>query len=271
MNGGFSPLEGFMNQADYLSCVAIFWPLSWSGAKLLAKAFPSVPVAHPSRRVVHTLRLTSGALFPMPITLDVSDELAATLKAGARVALRDPRDDNVLAILTVDDVYRPDKALEAEKVMGADDIAHPAVRFLRETTKNFYVGGKVQAVRPPAHFDYVALRCACASCCSCAVSLASSLTCAASASPFLQTRPLSSAPTSTRSRGARSSPSRCVFLALPYPPALRLAHSLPFLDLAADPQPHAPRPSRAHGPRRPRPPGQRPDPPRRRPHQARRR
>lgn len=96
----------------------------------------------------------------MPITLDVSDEVAATLKAGARIALRDPRDENVLAILTVDDVYQPDKALEAEKVMGADDIAHPAVRYLRETTKNFYVGGKVQAVRPPAHFDYVALRCA---------------------------------------------------------------------------------------------------------------
>lgn len=95
----------------------------------------------------------------MPITLDVSDEIAAALKAGDRVALRDPRDDNVLAVLTVDDVYQPDKALEAENVMGADDIAHPAVRYLRETTKGFYVGGKVQAVRPPAHFDYVALRC----------------------------------------------------------------------------------------------------------------
>jgi len=95
----------------------------------------------------------------MPITLDVDDELAATLAPGGRIALRDPRDDNVLAILTVDDVYRPDKALEAEKVMGADDLAHPAVRYLRETTKGSYVGGKVQAVRPPAHFDYVALRC----------------------------------------------------------------------------------------------------------------
>jgi sulfate adenylyltransferase len=77
MNGGFSPLEGFMNEADYTS-------------------------------VVSTLRLakvngqTEGTLFPMPIILDVSQQQVESLglKAGARVALRDPRDEAALAILT---------------------------------------------------------------------------------------------------------------------------------------------------------------------------
>jgi sulfate adenylyltransferase len=116
--------------------------------------------------VVNTLRLekqagqAQGTLFPMPITLDVSAEDIERLglKAGVRVALRDFRDDAALAILTVDDIYRPNKKLEAEKVLGADDIAHPAVAYLHNQTREFYVGGKVEAVQAPTHYDYVANR-----------------------------------------------------------------------------------------------------------------
>jgi sulfate adenylyltransferase len=77
MNGGFSPLEGFMNEADYTSVV--------NGQK-------------------------EGTLFPMPIILDVSKEQveALGLKAGARVALRDPRDEAALAILTGTSTQNPD-------------------------------------------------------------------------------------------------------------------------------------------------------------------
>ena len=61
--------------------------------------------------VVENNRLADGALFSMPINLDVSqaeiDQLG--IKTGARVTLRDFRDDRNLAILTVEDVYRPDK------------------------------------------------------------------------------------------------------------------------------------------------------------------
>lgn len=62
-------------------------------------------------RVVKENRLASGLLFSMPITLDVSEETISELglKAGARITLRDFRDDRNLAILTVDDVYKPDK------------------------------------------------------------------------------------------------------------------------------------------------------------------
>jgi sulfate adenylyltransferase len=71
MNGGFSPLEGFMTEADY-------------------------------KPVVETLRLVDGTLFPIPITLDVSQADIDTLSvaSGSRIALRDPRDDAALAIIT---------------------------------------------------------------------------------------------------------------------------------------------------------------------------
>ena len=129
-------------------------------------------------RVVDTLRLADGALFPMPITLDVSREDIERLNIvpGARLALQDPRDEQSLAIITgklfsearfldvlkifpVDDVYQPDQVKEAIQVFGADDPAHPSVAYLRNRVREFYVGGKVQAIQAPTHFDYVALRC----------------------------------------------------------------------------------------------------------------
>ncbi|KZP34741.1 ATP-sulfurylase [Athelia psychrophila] len=129
INGGFSPLEGFLNESDYKS-------------------------------VVDTLRLADGTLFPIPITLDVSHEdiEQLSIKPGVRLVLRDPRDDEALAIITVEDIYKPDRVKEAVEVFGADDPAHPAVAYLRNRVHDFYIGGKVQAIQAPTHFDYVALR-----------------------------------------------------------------------------------------------------------------
>jgi len=96
----------------------------------------------------------------MPICLDVSqstiDEVG--IKPSARIALRDFRDDRNLAILTVDDVYRPDKDLEAKEVFGGDE-EHPAIKQLRKDVQEFYVGGKLEAIDRLMHYDYVALRC----------------------------------------------------------------------------------------------------------------
>ncbi|KAF3061933.1 Sulfate adenylyltransferase [Daldinia childiae] len=129
LNGGFSPLEGFMNEADY-------------------------------KGVVKENRLADGILFSIPITLDLSDETIKEvgLKPGVRVTLRDLRDDRSLAILTVDDIYKPDKVLEAKEVFGSDDEAHPAVKYLFRTAADFYVGGKVEAVNRLQHYDFVDLR-----------------------------------------------------------------------------------------------------------------
>lgn len=62
-------------------------------------------------RVVEKNRLANGDLFSMPITLDLAQDQVSKLgvRPGARITLRDSRDDRNLAILTVDDVYRPDK------------------------------------------------------------------------------------------------------------------------------------------------------------------
>ncbi|POR37572.1 Sulfate adenylyltransferase [Tolypocladium paradoxum] len=129
LNGGFSPLEGFMTEKDY-------------------------------NGVVDNNRLADGALFSMPITLDVNqaqlDQLG--IKAGARITLRDSRDDRNLAILTVEDVYRPDKIKEAKQVFGSDDDTHPGVKHLFNTAKEFYVGGKLDAVNRLEHYDFLDLR-----------------------------------------------------------------------------------------------------------------
>lgn len=129
LNGGFSPLEGFMNEKDYYG-------------------------------VVKENRLANGILFSMPITLDVSkseiDDLG--LAPGKKITLRDFRDDRNLAILTIEDIYKPDKALEATEVFGDNDQAHPAVKYLFNTAGEFYVGGKLEAVSRLQHYDFVDLR-----------------------------------------------------------------------------------------------------------------
>ncbi len=128
ISGSFSPLEGFMTEADY-------------------------------NGVVENVRLSSGVVFSMPITLDVNQGQIDKfeLAKGTRITLRDFRDDRAIAILTVVDVYQPDKKLEGEKVFGGDP-EHPAIRYLAETAGDFYVGGTVQAINRIQHYDYVGAR-----------------------------------------------------------------------------------------------------------------
>ncbi|CTQ48653.1 bifunctional sulfate adenylyltransferase/adenylylsulfate kinase [Jannaschia donghaensis] len=126
MNGGFNPLKGFLGKADY-------------------------------EGVVEDMRLADGTLWPMPITLDVSEKFAGTLEEGKDIALRDA-EGVILAILSVSDIYRPDKKKEAEKVFGADDLAHPAVNYLHNTAGDIYVGGAITGIQAPMHYDFRARR-----------------------------------------------------------------------------------------------------------------
>ena len=126
MNGGFNPLKGFLSEADYDS-------------------------------VVDTMRLSTGELWPMPITLDVSEEFAAKLEDGQDIALRD-QEGVILATMTVTDNWVPNKAKEAEKVFGADDLAHPAVNYLHHTAGKVYLGGPVTGIQQPVHYDFRARR-----------------------------------------------------------------------------------------------------------------
>ena len=126
LNGAFSPLEGFLGQRDY-------------------------------DRVVSELRLADGTLWPIPVTLDVSEAFAATLIPGSEVALRDSQ-GVPLAILEVQDIYHPDLEHEARQVYGSTDRAHPAVADLLERTQPVYLGGRVHGIQPPAHYDFDELR-----------------------------------------------------------------------------------------------------------------
>lgn len=126
MNGGFYPLTGFLGQADYTS-------------------------------VVENMRLTDGTLWPMPITLDVSQNFADTLKTGNRIALRD-MEGVILAILDISDIYTPDKGKEAELVFGTNDAMHPAVHYVHNVAGPVYLGGKITGIHPLTHYDFRARR-----------------------------------------------------------------------------------------------------------------
>ena len=126
LDGGFSPLAGFMTRRDY-------------------------------DRVCAEMRLADGALWPMPITLDVSEALAETLEPGANLALRDP-EGVMLAALRVEEVWTPDRRAEAEAVFGAASPEHPGAAHLIERTQPCYVGGTLTGVQPVTHYDYRLLR-----------------------------------------------------------------------------------------------------------------
>jgi sulfate adenylyltransferase len=122
MNGGFDPLKGFMSEADYTG-------------------------------VVSSMRLADGVLWPMPINLDVDEAFSKIIELGQDIALRD-QEGVILATLTVTDRWQPDKNLEATKVFGADDLAHPAVNYLHHQAGAIYLGGPVIGIQPPVHYDF---------------------------------------------------------------------------------------------------------------------
>jgi sulfate adenylyltransferase len=103
------------------------------------------------------MRLQSGDLWPMPITLDVSEEFAGKIESGDTVALRDP-EGFMLAALHVEDIWQPNRLLEAQLVYGTTNTEHPGVDYLVNNTNPFYVGGRLEGIRLPVHHDFPALR-----------------------------------------------------------------------------------------------------------------
>lgn len=122
LNGGFSPLTGFLNRADY-------------------------------EGVRDRMRLSDDTVWPIPVTLDVSPELADGLEPGRPLALRDP-EGVLLAALTVGDIWEPDRSEEAERVYGTTSTGHPGVDYLLRQSKTVYVGGAVEGVQLPVHYDF---------------------------------------------------------------------------------------------------------------------
>jgi sulfate adenylyltransferase len=108
--------------------------------------------------VCHNMRLASGVIWPMPITLDVSEEFAKKLQPGSsKVALRDP-EGVMLAVLSVEEVWQADRQAEAKSVFGTTSAAHPGVDYLLNRANPWYVGGTIEGVQEPSHYDFKALR-----------------------------------------------------------------------------------------------------------------
>jgi sulfate adenylyltransferase len=127
ITGGFSPLEGFMTRGDYES-------------------------------VCQNMRLASGVLWPMPITLDVTEEFAKKLTAGSsKIALRDP-EGVMLAALHVEEIWQPDRKAEAKAVFGTTSAAHPGADYAINKANPWYVGGKIEGLQVPPHYDFRSLR-----------------------------------------------------------------------------------------------------------------
>lgn len=126
LNGAFSPLRGFLGRRDY-------------------------------EAVRDGLRLANGVLWPMPVTLDLPEDVARRLGAGARLALRDA-DGAALAVLAVEDVWLPDREAEARAVFGTASPDHPGVRHLLHASHAWYAGGLLEGIRLPPPPDFPELR-----------------------------------------------------------------------------------------------------------------
>ncbi|MEE8479392.1 MAG: bifunctional sulfate adenylyltransferase/adenylylsulfate kinase [Candidatus Neomarinimicrobiota bacterium] len=126
LNGGFSPLKGFLNKKDYDS-------------------------------VVKNMRLADETLWPIPITLDIIKEISDKLSQGDKLVLRD-KEGFPLAILHIEDIWKPNLKTEAQSVFGTVDETHPAVNYLLNFTNPVYIGGTLEGLTPPKHYDYQGLR-----------------------------------------------------------------------------------------------------------------
>ena len=113
-NGAFSPLKGFITEEDYQS-------------------------------VIQEMRMTCGILWPIPVTLAVSDEQAEEIKEGQSIALLDGESDKLMARMLVLDKYTYDKQKEAKYVFGTDDENHPGVAKLFRQ-QEVYLGGPVEVL-----------------------------------------------------------------------------------------------------------------------------
>ena len=121
--GGFSPLKGFVGKEDY-------------------------------QRILDEMRLAVGHLFPIPIALPVEPQPGIRLDQD--VALRNIKNE-LLAIMTVEEIYEWDFNETAQKLVGTQDLRHPLVVEMKQWGK-LNIAGKLKVIQIPPHYDFQNLR-----------------------------------------------------------------------------------------------------------------
>ena len=121
--GAFSPIDRFMGREDY-------------------------------RRVVAEMRLSSGQLFPIPITLPIRDDIQVQL--DSQVALLDARNE-IVAVMYVDEIYEWDLEEAAQEVFKTTDVRHPLVAEMHRWGKR-NIAGRLKVLRLPQRYDFRELR-----------------------------------------------------------------------------------------------------------------
>ncbi len=122
LDKSFAPLDGFMNEDDYNS-------------------------------VLVTMRLQDKSLFPLPITLDITEEFANDIQLGDKIILREKEGFQIASML-VESKWEPNKEHEAISVYKTMDLTHPSVFYLFKNSNKIYVGGKIVKINSPIHYDF---------------------------------------------------------------------------------------------------------------------
>ena len=126
INGGYSPLDGYLGAADH-------------------------------QTVCSEMRLADGGFWPIPVVLNIPEELADSLSKGDSVALRDG-EGVMIAALNVDECFERDLDAEVAAIFGTVDASHSGVAQYLHRTRRWAVAGRVEALQLPVHFDYPELR-----------------------------------------------------------------------------------------------------------------
>lgn len=122
-SGGFAPLDRFMGKEDY-------------------------------RRVLDDMRLASGRLFSIPITLPVDP--GPEMRLDREIALRDAHNE-LLGVMMIEEIYESDPDEEMVKVFGTRDLRHPLVAEMHRWGK-LNISGRLRVVQLPRHYDFQDLR-----------------------------------------------------------------------------------------------------------------
>lgn len=121
--GGFSPLDRFMGREDH-------------------------------QRVLDEMRLDSGNVFPIPVTLPV--EPSRAIRLDQEIALRDAKNE-MLAVMTIEEIYEWDRAEVARKAFGTLDPRHPLVAEMHRWGR-LNISGRLQVLQLRRHYDFRELR-----------------------------------------------------------------------------------------------------------------